>query len=307
VGTRALLAAGILAGLLLWQPRPFAQGPGVAGAQQASPDQSHAAAGQEAAPPPAPGPSPQQQPAVASESNQPPAQPPLHSTQRHQAVDDVLAAFQGKTLKSLQLAADQGNVLAQWKLGSMYANGDGVPKDSARAFEYFSRVVNTHSTDDPHTPQARLVASAYVALGQYYLEGIPNSPISADPGRARELFTYAASYFADADAQYDLGRLYLSGKGAPADPRLAARWFGLAANKGHYEAQAVLGAMLFKGDQVPRQAARGLMWLTLARDAASNTETWVADLYDSAVKQATENERTEALRLLEDRLKRRRE
>ena len=31
----------------------------------------------------------------------------------------------------------------------------------------------------------------------------------------------------------------------------------------------MLGAMLFEGDHVPRQAARGLMWLTLAKDSAA--------------------------------------
>ena len=48
----------------------------------------------------------------------------------------------------------------------------------------------------------------------------------------------------------------------------AARWFGLSAQKGQCQAQAMLGAMLFAGDHVPRQAARGLMWLTLAKDSA---------------------------------------
>jgi hypothetical protein len=49
--------------------------------------------------------------------------------------------------------------------------------------------------------------------------------------------------------------------------------------------------MLFKGEDVPRQAPRGLMWLTLARDAAAPRETWITDLYATAMKQATEDER----------------
>ena len=58
------------------------------------------------------------------------------------------------------------------------------------------------------------------------------------------MFNYAASYFRDPDAQYYLARLYLNGTGAPRDPRQAARWFGLSAQKGQCEAQAMLGAML---------------------------------------------------------------
>ena len=78
--------------------------------------------------------------------------------------------------------------------------------------------------------------------------GIPNDALERDPERAREMFGYAASYFRDPDAQYYLARLYLDGVGAPHDPRQAARWFGLSAQKGQCSAQAMLGAMLFTGD-----------------------------------------------------------
>jgi TPR repeat protein len=204
-----------------------------------------------------------------------------------------------KALTSLQYAAEQGHALATWKLGRMYAEGDGVERSDLRAFEYFSRIANAYADDSPGTPQARFVANAFVALGHYYLDGIPNSVVKADPARAHELFAYAASYFGDPDAQYSLARLYLDGKGAPRDPRQAARWLSLAATKGQYQAQALLGRMLFKGEQVPRQAARGLMWLALARDSAGPQETWISDLYDSAVRQATDEERTLALAFLE--------
>jgi len=212
-----------------------------------------------------------------------------------------------KAIHSLQYAADNGHTLAQWKLGRMYANGDMVQQDNMQAFEYISRIADSHADESPDTPQARFVANAFVALGHYYLDGIPNSPVGPDPERAREMFSYAASYFADPDAQYALARLYLQGNGAPFDPRLAARWLGLAAKKGQYEAQAVLGDMLFKGDQIPRQAARGLMWLTLAREAAATEDTWITNLYDAAIAQATDEERNKALRLLEERLTRRRD
>ena len=61
------------------------------------------------------------------------------------------------------------------------------------------------------------------------------------------MFAYAASYFGDSDAQYQLGRLFFEGKGKGIvrDPRQAVRWLSLAANKGQYEAQALLGNILF--------------------------------------------------------------
>jgi len=65
--------------------------------------------------------------------------------------------------------------------------------------------------------------------------------------------------------------------------------------------------MLFKGDAVPREAARGLMWLTLARDSAKNDDTWINELYDAAFKQANTDERALALVYLERWLKTRRD
>jgi len=204
------------------------------------------------------------------------------------------------SLTSLQYAAEGGHPVAQWKLGRMYADGDGVVQDDLRAFEYFSRIANAHAEDSPSAPQAAIVANAFVALGRYYLNGIPNSKIAADPERAREMFSYAASYFGNADAQYDLARLYLKNAGTSRDDfRYGARWLGLAAQKGQHQAQALLGQMLFNGDQLPRQAARGLMWLTLARDSAAADETWIRDSYNKAIARASDDDRAMALQMLE--------
>src|ERR1700737_163011 len=204
------------------------------------------------------------------------------------------------SLTSLQYAAEGGHPVAQWKLGRMYADGVGVTQDDLRAFEYFSRIANAHAEDSPSAPQAAIVANAFVALGRYYLNGIPNSKIKSDPERAREMFSYAASYFGNADAQYDLARMYLHGAStSPDDSRYGARWLGLAAQKGQHQAQALLGQMLFNGDQLPRQVARGLMWLTLARDSAAPDETWIKESYNKAIARASEDDRAMALQMLE--------
>jgi uncharacterized protein len=203
------------------------------------------------------------------------------------------------SLTSLQYAAEGGHPVAQWKLGRMYADGDGVAQDDLRAFEYFSSIANTHAEDSPSAPQAAIVANAFVALGRYYLNGIPNSNIKPDPERAREMFSYAASYFGNADAQYDLAKLYLKRAGTSRDDfRYGARWLGLAAQKGQHHAQALLGQMLFNGDQLPRQAARGLMWLTLASENAGPDETWIRESYNKAFAKSSENDRAMAFQML---------
>ena len=204
------------------------------------------------------------------------------------------------TLNSLQYAAEGGHPVAQWKLGRMYAAGDGVIQDDLRAFEYFSRIANAHAEDSPSAPQATIVANAFVALGRYYLNGIPNSKIKVDTERAREMFSYAASYFGNADAQYDLARLYLKTPDASRDDfRYGARWLGLAAQKGQHQAQAMLGQMLFTGDRLPPQRARGLMWLTLARDSATPDEAWIKESYNRAIAKASDDDRAMALQMLE--------
>lgn len=209
------------------------------------------------------------------------------------------AAPQENSLTALQYAAEGGHPIAQWRLGRMYADGDGVVRDDLRAFEYFSRIANQHAEDSPSAPQAQIVANAFVALGRYYRDGIPNSRVRSDRERAREMFQYAATYFANADAQYNLARMYLDGVSGQRDPKYAARWLSQAAQKNHFQAQALLGQMLFNGDLVQRQTARGLMLLTLARDNAGPDEIWINEVYTSALKRASEDDRAMAGRMLE--------
>jgi hypothetical protein len=196
-------------------------------------------------------------------------------------------------------AAEEGSPPAAWRLGRMYADGNGVARDDLRAFDYFSKIANAHADDNPSAPQSTIVANAFVALGRYYLNGIPNSKIKSDPERAREMFSYAAMYFGNADAQYDLARLYLHAGTSRDDVRYGARWLSQAAQKGQHQAQALLGQMLFNGDKVPRQAARGLMWLTLARDSATPDEVWIKDSYNKALAMASDDDRAMALKMLE--------
>lgn len=177
-----------------------------------------------------------------------------------------------------------------------------LPTDDLKAFEYLRALTAKHVDDDPNRPESRVVAKAFVALANFYLKGIPNSPVQADPKRARDLFAYAATYFRDPEAQYLLGRLDLEGIGGPPNALQAARWLSLAAKNEQHQAQALLGRILVNGEGVPRQAARGLMFLMLARDGAPD-EAWIGALFDAAFKQASADEQAQSLVLLEGWLK----
>ena len=71
------------------------------------------------------------------------------------------------------------------------------------------------------------------------------------------------------DISFRAADVHLDGAGVDKDGREAIRWLFLAADKGHLQAEALLGQTLFTGREgVPPQRALGLMWLTLAREAA---------------------------------------
>ena len=144
-----------------------------------------------------------------------------------------------------------------------------------------------------------------MALGTYFLDGIPNTYVKADPLHARTLFEYAANMFGDPDAEYNLARMLADGAGGTKDIRQALRWLNLAAEKNHRASEALLGHILFTGAAgVPRQAAQGLMWLSLAREGADpNKDAWINKLHDQAYAAANENERQLATLYLDQHAK----
>lgn len=198
-------------------------------------------------------------------------------------------------LDSLRYAAENGQPMAAWKLGQMYAAGDGVAEDDYKAFEYYNQVVSLYGDESPTSPQAPFVSSAFVALGKYYMTGIKNTQVKANPARARQIFTHAASYFGDAEAQYELGQIYREN-----NDLMAVRWFNLAALKGHIGAQALLGETLFNLADSLENRERGLMWMTIARAHAAEEGVgdlgWVVDMQERYFSLASEDIRRSAAR-----------
>ena len=115
------------------------------------------------------------------------------------------------------------------------------------------------------------------------VDGIPSAQVPEDPVRAANLFRHAASYFGDADAQYQLARLYLDGEGVEKNVGLAINWLATAAKKQHAEAQATLGELLWRGsDDVRQRRARGLALIMLAHEnakASGKEPKWIEELY----------------------------
>ena len=203
---------------------------------------------------------------------------------------------------ALEDAAAAGQPLALWQLGTMYENGEGVDKDPVKAFGYFAQIANQHADAAPRGVEADIVAQSFVKVGDYYREGLPDAGIPADAERSHALLLHAATYFGDADAQYRVGLLYLQEDGMGINPLQSARWFSLAARKGHCPAQAHLGDMLFNGvDGIANQPVDGLMWLILAHQRCANTAdaAWIEEMLNRALAVASPEERTEATVLAE--------
>jgi TPR repeat protein len=208
-------------------------------------------------------------------------------------LEELKAGNMEASVAALTYAAANGQALARWKLGEMYANGDGVPRDDFKAYHYFDQLVESYDEDQPDPRDLSAFSSAFVAVGVYCLNGIPNSDVRPDPRRAHELFQYAATIFGDPNAQYNLARMYMFGAGGLAKDDIAAiRWLALAAKQGHPPSQALLGHMLFVSDGVLDQRARGLMWLEFAKDSALDPkDQWIRDLFQRDFEVASDNDR----------------
>jgi TPR repeat protein len=147
-------------------------------------------------------------------------------------------------------AAAQGHPKAQNNLGNAFANGLGVPRDAAQAVEWFRRAAE----------QGEMLAQSN--LGVMYSDG---------NGVAQDLAQAAAWYRKAADqgfapAQFYLGTLYDGGRGVPEDPAQAAAWYRKAAAQGFPEAQFFLGQSYINGRGVPQDDAQALVWF---RNAAA--------------------------------------
>jgi uncharacterized protein len=180
-------------------------------------------------------------------------------------------------IEALNFAAQKGVAGAQWKLGSIYAEGDGVARDDLKAFGFFSDVVTNADEDELSGDRAApFVSNAFVRLGTYYRQGIPNSGVKADFSRARQLFANAASMFGNADAQLQLAVMNYYGEGGARDLIQAAKWANLAAEKGNPDARELaiqvsldLAEAHLRGEGTQRSAREAAKWARQAADYGS--------------------------------------
>jgi hypothetical protein len=229
-------------------------------------------------------------------------QPYASATEAYrQGTNALKAGRPAAALPALEYAAKRGVLGAQIKLARAYSVGRDVPKDDAKAFIYFEQIADQQADISPSSPIAKYAAEAFVALGQYYLDGIPAMPLAANPVYAVDLFRHAASYFGNAEAQYRLARLYMSGTGVEKNVGLAVNWLAIAAKKQHAASQATLGEILWRGQEVRQRRARGLALIILAHDnavAGGKEPSWIGELYREALGASNKATRKDAEAML---------
>ena len=84
-------------------------------------------------------------------------------------------------------------------------------------------------------------------------------------------------------AQFNLGRLYVTGTGVPQDDAAAVRWYRLAAEQGHAGAQHNLGVKYDSGVGVPEDDTAAAHWYRLAGDQGHwEAQFRLGRMYDNA-------------------------
>ena len=128
------------------------------------------------------------------------------------AVSAVAADF-----NQMQLLANQGIAEAQFNLGLIYDNGEGVRQDYSKAAQWYEKAANQG------------IAEAQFNLGLKYNDG---EGVRQDYTKARQWYEKAANQ-GFAEAQFNLGLMYYNGKGVRQNTATAKEWFGKACDNGN--------------------------------------------------------------------------
>ncbi|CAE7459076.1 esiB [Symbiodinium natans] len=149
--------------------------------------------------------------------------------------------------------AEAGNTHAQFRLGSMYYEGEKMSTDKAKASYWFMQAAQAG------LPEAQYQISRMLFLGD---------GVEADTEYAMRFLKLAAGR-GHVESMHNLGAKLYFGDGIENDRRTAASWFLKAAQEGFPQSQNNLGWMLYTGDGVPMNTQEGLKWLEKAANAGN--------------------------------------
>jgi uncharacterized protein len=151
-------------------------------------------------------------------------------------------------LHEIRPVAEAGDSTAQYNLGVMYANGQGVEQDHFRAVKWWLKSARQG------------LVEAQSNLGSMYARGVG---VHQDHSEAVRWWRDAAEQ-GDIRAQHDLGYNYAMGLGVPQDYGEAVKWWRNPADRGFALSQEALGEMYLNGSGVLQDYVLAHMWSNLA-------------------------------------------
>ncbi|MBW2295485.1 MAG: SEL1-like repeat protein, partial [Deltaproteobacteria bacterium] len=159
-----------------------------------------------------------------------------------------------------RLAAEAGDPEAQWKLGQMLEEGEGIRMARAEAVEWYRK-----ATASGH-PAARRHLAAILDRGRF---------VRRDIEQAMVLYE-AEAKDGNVEAAARLGEIYWEGRDVTRDRKLAMKWHRQAAEAGHTASELFVGVRYFEGGYgLRKQPADAYRFLT----AAAAAEDDVADFF----------------------------
>lgn len=165
-----------------------------------------------------------------------------------QATDAEAPRDPAKLASWLEQRAKTGDAVAEYRLGVLYALGQGVKQDYAHAAELFKSAATGG------------VAEAQYNVAVMYSEGMG---VQRDPVQAVSWYEKAAEQ-GNPNAAFNLGVAYSNGTGVRQDMPEAARWFRRAAAAGVINAQFNLGLLYERGEGVPQSLVEAYAWYAAA-------------------------------------------
>jgi TPR repeat protein len=153
--------------------------------------------------------------------------------------------------------AEQGNAVAQYYLGQMYAEGQGVSQNDKTAMKWYRRSASYGN---------RYAKDKIEQLTIKIQNEIAAKKAAKKAAKVLKQATEAAEK-GDAYAQYILGWKYQYGhQGFPMDIKTAVKWYRRAAKQGDADAQTNLGVMYAEGQGVSQNDKTALKWYRLAAE-----------------------------------------
>jgi len=117
---------------------------------------------------------------------------------------------------------------------------------------------------DAGDPDAQNGLGTMFYLGEAVSRDAVGNIMESDPVSAAGWFFRAAEQ-GHADAQFNLGLLYLNGEGVPQNTAMAVRWFIQSAEQGNIDAQNNLGVIYLTGEgDVPQDKDLAIEWFKKA-------------------------------------------